>query len=92
VNIARDVSHLFNKTILISIGVHFIAAGGFSFTIIDSSLSEAAPDHSTIWRFRQLLNTENLLEPLLEQINHHLEQNSIIVSLCFCLSVSGVFL
>jgi hypothetical protein len=32
-------------------------------------------------RFRQLLNTENLLEPLLEQINHHLEQNSIIVSL-----------
>jgi hypothetical protein len=41
---------------------------------IDSSLSEAAPDHSTIWRFRQLLNTENLLEPLLEQINHHLEQ------------------
>jgi hypothetical protein len=30
---------------------------------------------------RQLLNTENLLEALLEQINHHLEQNSIIVSL-----------
>jgi hypothetical protein len=30
---------------------------------------------------KQLLNTENLLEPLLEQINHHLEQNSIIVSL-----------
>ncbi|VVM18265.1 hypothetical protein BSPWISOXPB_3032 [uncultured Gammaproteobacteria bacterium] len=48
---------------------------------IDLSLSEAVPDHSTIWRFRQLLNTENLLEPLLEQINHHLEQNSIIVSL-----------
>jgi IS5 family transposase len=33
VNIARGVSHLFNKTILISIGVHFIAVGGFSFTI-----------------------------------------------------------
>jgi IS5 family transposase len=48
---------------------------------IDLSLSEAVPDHSTIWRFRQLLNTENLLEALLEQINHHLEQNSIIVSL-----------
>jgi IS5 family transposase len=29
----------------------------------------------------QLLNTENLLEPLLEQINAHLEQNSIIVAL-----------
>jgi IS5 family transposase len=48
---------------------------------IDLSLSEAVPDHSIIWRFRQLLNTENLLEALLEQINHHLEQNSIIVSL-----------
>jgi hypothetical protein len=40
-----------------------------------------SPFHATIWRFRQLLNTENLLEPLLEQINHHLEQNSIIISL-----------
>ncbi len=48
---------------------------------IDLSLSESVPDHSSIWRFRQLLNTESLLEPLLEQINSHLEQNSIIVSL-----------
>ena len=48
---------------------------------IDLSLSEAVPDHSTIWRFRQLLNTEGLLEPLLEQINSHLEQNSIMVAL-----------
>ena len=47
---------------------------------IDLSLSEGVPDHSSIWRFRQLLNTEQLLEPLLEQINTHLEQNSIIVS------------
>ncbi len=47
---------------------------------IDLSLSENVPDHSSIWRFRQLLNTEKLLEPLLEQINNHLEQNSIIVS------------
>ena len=48
---------------------------------IDLSLSEAVPDHATIWRFRQLLNTERLLEALLEQINNHLEQNSIMVSL-----------
>jgi IS5 family transposase len=48
---------------------------------IDLSLSSVVPDHATIWRFRQLLNTERLLEPLLEQINNHLEQNSIIVSL-----------
>ena len=47
---------------------------------IDLSLSESVPDHSSIWRFRQLLNTENLLEPLLEQINTHLEKNSVIVS------------
>jgi hypothetical protein len=39
---------------------------------IDLSLSEAVPDHSTIWRFRQLLNTENLLEALLEQINGYI--------------------
>ena len=48
---------------------------------IDLSLSECVPDHSSIWHFRQLLNTEQLLKPLLEQINQHLEQNSIIVSL-----------
>jgi IS5 family transposase len=48
---------------------------------IDLSLSESVPDHSGIWRFRQLLNTQGLLEPLLEQINTHLERNSIIVSL-----------
>jgi IS5 family transposase len=49
---------------------------------IDLSLSEVVPDHSTIWRFRQLLNTENLLEPLLEQINHHLGPRQSRVFLC----------
>jgi IS5 family transposase len=48
---------------------------------IDLSLSESVPDHSSIWRFRNLLNTESLLEPLLEQINNHLERNSIIIAL-----------
>jgi hypothetical protein len=48
---------------------------------IDLSLCESVPDHSSIWRFSQLPNTENLLEPLLEKINTHLEQNSIIVAL-----------
>ena len=38
---------------------------------IDLSLSDAVPDHSTIWRFRNLLHTENLLESLLVQINNH---------------------
>jgi len=31
---------------------------------IDLSLSEGVPDHSTIWRFRNLLNKQSLLEPL----------------------------
>ncbi|SHN93707.1 hypothetical protein BHECKSOX_857, partial [Bathymodiolus heckerae thiotrophic gill symbiont] len=48
---------------------------------INLSLSENVPDHSSIWRFRQLLNTEQLLELLLKQINTHLERNSITVSL-----------
>ncbi|CAC9576597.1 hypothetical protein [uncultured Gammaproteobacteria bacterium] len=48
---------------------------------INLSLSENVPDHSSIWRFKQLLNTEQLLEPLLKQINTHLERNSITVSL-----------
>ncbi len=32
---------------------------------IGLSLSDAVPDHSTIWRFRNLLHTENLLEPFI---------------------------
>ena len=32
---------------------------------IGLSLSDAVPDHSTIWRFRNLLHTENLLDSLL---------------------------
>lgn len=47
---------------------------------INLGLSQSVPDHSSIWRFRQLLNTEQLLEPLLEQINLHLSQRSIIVT------------
>ena len=47
---------------------------------IGLSLSDAVPDHSTIWRFRNLLHTENLLDSLLVQINHHLAQNSLIVA------------
>jgi len=36
---------------------------------IDLSLSETVPDHSTLWRFRQLLQEKELLEPLLAKIN-----------------------
>ena len=47
---------------------------------IGLSLSDAVPDHSTIWRFRNLLHTENLLDSLLVQINNHLAKNSLIVA------------
>lgn len=52
---------------------------------IDLSLSEAVPDHSTIWRFRQLLQEQKLLTPLLELINNQLEQASLIIT---CGSIS----
>lgn len=47
---------------------------------IDLSLSETVPDHSTIWRFRNLLQSENLLEPLLEEINECLTHKGIIIT------------
>ena len=36
------------------------------------SLADSMPDHSTIWRFRQLLETENLMDSLLAEINRQL--------------------
>lgn len=47
---------------------------------INLSLSETVPDHSTLWRFRQLLQQKELLEPLLAKINDQLEQASLIVT------------
>jgi len=39
---------------------------------VDLSLADSVPDHSTIWRFRQLLETENLMDSLLAEINRQL--------------------
>ncbi len=36
---------------------------------IDLSLSESVPDHSSIWRFRQKIQENNLLETLLTEVN-----------------------
>ena len=46
---------------------------------VQLSLNASVPDHSTIWRFRNLLSDKGLLEPMLEQINEHLAQASLIV-------------
>jgi IS5 family transposase len=39
---------------------------------IDLSLSESVPDHSSIWRFRQKLQEDSLLETLLTEVNRQL--------------------
>ncbi len=44
------------------------------------NLSESVPEHSTIWRFRNLLQKEGLLDAMLERINTHLARASLIVT------------
>jgi IS5 family transposase len=42
-------------------------------------LSEGVPDHSTFWRFRNLLEELNLYEPLLEEVNLQLGDQGLII-------------
>jgi len=46
---------------------------------VDLSLSESVPDHSTFWRFRNLLETEGLYKILLEEINQQLSQQGLFI-------------
>lgn len=46
---------------------------------IKLSLSESVPDHSTIWRFRNLLSKESRLEPLLVEINEQLAEQDLFI-------------
>jgi len=39
---------------------------------VDLNLSKSVPDHSTFWRFRNLLEKEGLFEVLLDEINAQL--------------------
>jgi len=43
------------------------------------SLSESVPDHSTFWRFRNLLEEEQLYQPLLEEVNRQLQVQGYII-------------
>jgi IS5 family transposase len=36
---------------------------------VSLSLTDSVPDHSSIWRFRQLLENQGLMEYLLAEIN-----------------------
>jgi len=47
---------------------------------INLSITEPVPDHSTLWRFRNLLHKKKLLTPMLDEINNHLARKSIIVT------------
>jgi len=42
-------------------------------------ISEAVPDHSTFWRFRQTLEKLNLMEGLLNEINHQLSNQGLYI-------------
>ena len=46
---------------------------------IGLSLSESVPDHSTIWRFRNLLETQSLYEPLLAELNQQLSEQGLLI-------------
>jgi IS5 family transposase len=43
------------------------------------SLSESVPDHSTIWRFRNLLEKESLNERLLDEVNLQLGDKGLLI-------------
>lgn len=46
---------------------------------INLSLTDPVPDHSTIWRFRNNLNKSGLLQKLLDNINHQLNTQGVII-------------
>jgi IS5 family transposase len=46
---------------------------------VDLSLSESVPDHSTFWRFRNLLEKEDLIEILLYEINDQLAHQGLLI-------------
>ena len=43
------------------------------------SLSESVPDHSTIWRFRNLLEKESLNERLLDEVNLQIRDKGLLI-------------
>ena len=46
---------------------------------VNLSLTDPVPDHSTIWRFRNNLNKSGLLQKLLDNINHQLNTQGVII-------------
>lgn len=46
---------------------------------VDLDLSEPVPDHSSFWRFRQKLETEGLMEQLLQAVNEQLAEQNLYI-------------
>jgi IS5 family transposase len=46
---------------------------------IGLSISESVPDHSTLWRFRQLLEKQSLMNVLLNAINDQLAEQGLYI-------------
>jgi len=46
---------------------------------VNLSLTDPVPDHSTIWRFRNTLNKNGILQKLLDNINHQLNSQGLII-------------
>ncbi len=46
---------------------------------VDISVSESVPDHSTLWRFRNLLEEEGLYQELLEALNQQLSEQGLLI-------------
>ena len=46
---------------------------------IGLSISESVPDHSTLWRFRQLLEKQSLMNVLLNAINDQLAEQCLYI-------------
>lgn len=46
---------------------------------VELDLSESVPDHSTFWRFRQMLEQANLLKTLLSEINQQLCEQGLYI-------------
>jgi len=42
-------------------------------------IAESVPDHSTIWRFRQLLESQGLMKSLLDEVNRQLADQSLYI-------------
>jgi IS5 family transposase len=43
------------------------------------NLSDAIPDHSTIWRYRQALDKANVAQALLKEVNTQLQQKGLLI-------------